>query len=146
VWNSAFGFSTVVGFEPDLAAVELLHTSLLVQAAAAMTRAEAEQRASGRKRTKTFRQSFLMAYAHRIGERLASATYRVTADADGGGLLPVLAAREVAVEDRTERMFPRTVATRVRGATDAAGWTQGTTAADAANLPGPAEPDRPGRG
>ena len=140
VWNSAFGFSTVVGFEPDLAAVELLHTSLLVQATAAMTRAEAEQRAAGRKRTKTFRQSFLMAYAHRIGERLASATEQVTADADGQGLLPVLAAREVAVADRTEEMFPRTVATRVRGATDAAGWTHGTTAADAAT---PAWPRRP---
>jgi hypothetical protein len=145
VWNSAYGFSTVVGFEPDLAAVELLHTSLLVQGTAAMTRAEAEQRAAGRKRTKIFRQSFLMAYAYRIGERLAAATEQVTAEAEAGaghgggggaGLLPVLAARDVAVEDRTDRMFPETVATRVRGVTDAAGWTHGTSAADAARVPG----------
>ncbi|WP_327235216.1 DUF2786 domain-containing protein [Streptomyces sp. NBC_01317] len=143
VWNSAYGFSTVVGFEADLAAVELLHTSLLVQGTAAMTRAEAEQRAAGRKRTKTFRQSFLMAYAHRLGERLAAAADQVTADArdesgDAGGaaLLPVLAARDVAVEDRTDRMFPETVATRVRGVTDEAGWTHGTSAADAARVPG----------
>ncbi|MFJ2650282.1 DUF2786 domain-containing protein [Streptomyces sp. NPDC087420] len=142
VWNSAYGFSTVVGFEADLAAVELLHTSLLVQGTAAMTRAEAEQRAAGRKRTKTFRQSFLMAYAHRMGERLAAATDQVTADADvreesgGAALLPVLAARDVAVEDRTDRMFPETVATRVRGVTDEAGWTHGTSAADAARVPG----------
>ncbi|MFJ1595408.1 DUF2786 domain-containing protein [Streptomyces sp. NPDC088261] len=143
VWNSAYGFSTVVGFEADLAAVELLHTSLLVQGTAAMTRAEAEQRAAGRKRTKTFRQSFLMAYAHRIGERLAAATDQVTADArdesggtGGAALLPVLAARDVAVEDRTDRMFPETVATRVRGVTDEAGWTHGTSAADAARVPG----------
>ncbi|MFE4371337.1 DUF2786 domain-containing protein [Streptomyces sp. NPDC056835] len=156
VWNSAYGFSTVVGFEPDLEAVELLHTSLLVQGTAAMTRAEAAQRAAGRKRTKTFRQSFLLAYAHRIGERLALATEQVTAeqlteeradrpDKDVGGLLPVLAAREVAVADRTDRMFPETVATRVRGATDAEGWTHGTSAADAARVPGGTDsPDRPG--
>ncbi|MEV6423811.1 DUF2786 domain-containing protein [Streptomyces sp. NPDC051662] len=167
VWNSAYGFSTVVGFEPDLEAVELLHTSLLVQGTAAMTRAEAAQRAAGRKRTKTFRQSFLLAYAHRIGERLALATEQVTerATAEGlteeradrpdkgvGGLLPVLAAREVAVADRTDRMFPETVATRVRGATDAEGWTHGTSAADAARVPGgrgpaggPGGTDRRGR-
>ncbi|MYZ36910.1 MULTISPECIES: DUF2786 domain-containing protein, partial [unclassified Streptomyces] len=139
VWNSAYGFSTVVGFEPDLAAVELLHTSLLVQGTAAMTRAEAAQRAGGRKRTKTFRQSFLMAYAHRVGERLAEATARTTqeatADTEGGALLPVLAARDVAVADRTDRMFPETVATRVRGATDAEGWHHGTSAANAAHVP-----------
>ncbi|MFB6979219.1 DUF2786 domain-containing protein [Streptomyces scopuliridis] len=154
VWNSAYGFSTVVGFEPDLEAVELLHTSLLVQGTAAMTRAEAAQRAAGRKRTKTFRQSFLLAYAHRIGERLALATEQVTAEQETatrateegvGGLLPVLAAREVAVADRTDRMFPETVATRVRGATDAEGWTHGTSAADAARVPGgPGAADGPG--
>ncbi|MEU3186432.1 DUF2786 domain-containing protein [Streptomyces sp. NPDC006923] len=150
VWNSAYGFSTVIGFEPDLEAVELLHTSLLVQGTAAMTRAEAGQRAGGRKRTKTFRQSFLMAYAHRIGERLATAaeqaTGRMAADGASGGLLPVLAARDVAVADRTDRMFPETVATRVRGVTDAEGWRHGVSAADSARVPGgPAAGDRRGR-
>ncbi|WP_329066919.1 DUF2786 domain-containing protein [Streptomyces sp. NBC_01429] len=152
VWNSAYGFSTVVGFEPDLDAVELLHTSLLVQGTSAMTRAEADQRASGRKRTKTFRQSFLMAYAHRLGERLALAAEHATAEAAeasagggpaegsegapaGPGLLPVLAARDVAVTEHTDRMFPETVATRVRGVTDAEGWDRGTSAADAAHMP-----------
>src|SRR5690606_36502443 len=52
VWNEALGFSTVVGFASDLEAVELLYTSLLVQATTAMTKAEAAQRAGGRKRTK----------------------------------------------------------------------------------------------
>ncbi|MFC9863427.1 MULTISPECIES: DUF2786 domain-containing protein [unclassified Streptomyces] len=147
VWNSDLGFSTVVGFEPDLEAVELLFTSLLVQGTAAMTAAEAGQRAGGRKRTKTFRQSFLMAYAQRLGSRLAADTERVTAAADAGpadgdgtapgapgGLLPVLAARDVAVTDTAERMFPRTTTTRVRGATDMAGWTHGTAAADRARM------------
>ncbi|MEV0553740.1 MULTISPECIES: DUF2786 domain-containing protein [unclassified Streptomyces] len=133
VWNEALGFSTVVGFEPDLEAVELLYTSLLVQATAAMTKAEAAQRAGGRKRTKSFRQSFLAAYAHRIGDRLADvAEGQVTATQ--GELLPVLAAREVAVADETERMFPATVTTRLRGVNDAAGWEEGAAAADRAQV------------
>ncbi|WP_369217120.1 DUF2786 domain-containing protein [Streptomyces flavofungini] len=140
VWNEAFGFSTVVGFEADLEAVELLHTSLLVQGTAAMTRAEAAQRAGGRKRTKTFRQTFLLAYAHRMGARLAAAGDHAVAEAadsgaeSRGSLLPALAARDVAVTDHAERMFPATTATRVRGATDEAGWTHGTAAADRARV------------
>ncbi|WP_244375675.1 DUF2786 domain-containing protein [Streptomyces ficellus] len=130
VWNETFGFSTVVGFEPDLEVVELLYTSLLVQGTGAMTKAEAEQRKGGRKRTKTFRQSFLLAYAHRLGDRLAAASRRV-ADEEPT-LLPVLAARDVAVTDRADRMFPETTTTRVRGATDEAGWRHGTAAADRA--------------
>jgi hypothetical protein len=130
VWNEPLGFSTVVGFEADLEAVELLYTSLLVQATTAMTKAEAAQRAGGRKRTKTFRQSFLAAYAHRIGTRLAAAAEaQVTED-----LLPVLASRDVAVTDRTDRLFPETTTTRLRGVTDAAGWTEGAQAADRAQV------------
>lgn len=158
VWNGDLGFSTVVGFEPDLDAVELLFTSLLVQGTAAMTRAEAGQRASGRRRTKTFRQSFLMAYAQRLGSRLADTTERTTAaagmDADtetgagtaegATGLLPVLAARDVAVTETAERMFPRTTTTRVRGATDLDGWNHGTEAADRARVNGPGTGSRSG--
>ncbi|EPH39490.1 hypothetical protein STRAU_7459 [Streptomyces aurantiacus JA 4570] len=124
VWNEAYSFSTVVGFEPDLEVVELLHTSLLVQGTAAMTKAEAGQRAGGRKRTKAFRQAFLMAYAQRLGARLEAAAAPVThTDADDGALLPVLAARDVAVTDP-----------RVRGARDGEGWAQGAAAADRARV------------
>ncbi len=133
VWHEALGFSTVIGFEADLESVELLYTSLLVQATAAMTTAEAAQRKGGRKRTKTFRQSFLAAYAHRIGERLRAAAEGQTARS-GDELLPVLAVREAAVADRMERMFPDTVTTRLRGVDDAAGWEQGAAAADQAQV------------
>ncbi|MGI5456714.1 DUF2786 domain-containing protein [Streptomyces sp. CA-249302] len=130
VWNEQLCFSTVVGFEADLEAVELLHTSLLVQATRAMTKAEAAQRAGGRGRTKTFRQSFLAAYAHRIGTRLrAAAETQVTDD-----LLPVLASREVAVTAQTDHLFPSTTTTRLRGVTDEAGWTEGADAADRAQV------------
>jgi hypothetical protein len=135
VWHEAFGFSTVIGFEADLEAVELLYTSLLVQATTAMARAEAAQRKGGRKRTKTFRQSFLAAYAHRTGDRLRAAAEGQVAGGDGE-LLPVLAARDVAVADRMEQMFPDTVTTRLRGVSDAAGWEEGTAAADRAQVTG----------
>jgi hypothetical protein len=143
VWNEPLGFSTVVGFETDLEAVELLYTSLLLQATTAMTKAEAavgasparaqpraRGRAGGRKRTKTFRQSFLAAYAHRIGTRLAAAAETQVTD----DLLPVLASREVAVAGRLDRMFPETTTTRLRGVRDAAGWTEGARAADRAEM------------
>jgi hypothetical protein len=130
VWNEPLGFSTVVGFDADLEAVELLYTSLLVQATTAMAKAEAAQRAGGRKRTKTFRQSFLAAYAHRVGTRLAAAAETQVTD----DLLPVLASREVAVADRAERMFPETTTTRLRGVSDAAGWHEGARAADRAQM------------
>ncbi|MDQ0960037.1 hypothetical protein QFZ66_003915 [Streptomyces sp. B4I13] len=130
VWNAPFAFSTVVGFEADLEAVELLYTSLLVQAQSAMAKAEAAQRASGRRRTKTFRQSFLAAYAHRVGTRLRAAAETQVSD----DLLPVLASREVAVTAATDRMFPQTVSTRLRGVTDEAGWTEGAEAADRARV------------
>lgn len=147
VWNEALGFSTVVGFEADLEAVELLYTSLLVQATTAMTKAEAAQRKGGRKRTKTFRQSFLAAYAHRIGDRLAEVAEAQVAEAEAGSagprgaggapepdLLPVLAARDVAVREQFSQMFPDTVTTRVRGVSDLAGWQQGAAAADRAQV------------
>ncbi|MFB7058121.1 DUF2786 domain-containing protein [Streptomyces vinaceus] len=133
VWNSAFEFSTVVGFESDLEAVELLYTSLLVQGTAAMTRAEAAQRSGGRKRTKTFRQSFLLAYASRLGQRLAETAEHTAAEAPDN--LPALVARDVAVTSRADEMFPRTTTTtRLRGATDHAGWEDGTAAADRAHM------------
>lgn len=132
VWNEAYGFSTVVGFEADLDPVELLYTSLLVQGTTAMTRAEAEQRAGGRKRTKSFRQSFLLAYANRLGARLAATSRRVEAEAPT--LLPALASRDLAVTNRTDELFPETRTTRVRAAWDEEGWTHGASAADRAGL------------
>jgi hypothetical protein len=65
-----------------------------------------------------------------MGTRLtAAAETQVTDD-----LLPVLASREVAVTAHTDRMFPRTTSTRLRGVSDEAGWTQGAQAADRAQV------------
>ncbi|WP_372464084.1 DUF2786 domain-containing protein [Streptomyces pinistramenti] len=141
VWSSDVAFSTLIGFEPDLEAAELLYTSLLLQATGAMSRAGDAQHARGRsRRTRDFRQTFLVAYADRIRTRLTAATSAATAEATAEsaapGLLPVLAARELAVEETAGTLFPDTAPVRLRGVRDADGWHQGTAAADRARLAG----------
>jgi hypothetical protein len=139
IWHKHIGMSTVIGFESDLDAVELLFTSLLVQASTAMLREGAKRDAYGRSRTRAFRQSFLLAYAHRIGERLTQASDQTEHEAvatSGASLLPVLAARHQAVDDAVDEMFGADRLTYERGArvTDAEGWQSGLAAADLAVL------------
>lgn len=134
VWSPEFGFATVFGFDADIDAVDLLHTSLLVQAHRAMARTEPRGKA-GRARLKSFRQSFLVGYAVRIGERLAEASRAALDQAgDPAALLPVLASRDVQVRQARDRSFPST--TRGRGFRVASleGWESGREAADAAKL------------
>ncbi|WP_267888789.1 DUF2786 domain-containing protein [Streptomyces sp. NRRL F-5755] len=137
VWSGDVGFSTLIGFEADLEAAELLYTSLLLQATTAMHRAGDAHHSHGRsRRTRDFRQTFLVAYADRIRTRLTAATDEATTEAatTTPALLPVLAAREVAVAETTDNLFPDTAAIRMRGVRDAAGWEQGRAAADQARL------------
>ncbi len=134
VWAERLGFVTVVGCETDLALVELLTTSLLVQANRAMLNAGRRQSSNRHTRTRSFRQAFLVAYAQRIGERLDSASASVTAEVQRDGrLLPVLAANSRAADELTDRMFP-SVTPRSVSASDVAGWGAGRAAADMAVL------------
>ncbi|BCB84242.1 DUF2786 domain-containing protein [Phytohabitans suffuscus] len=139
VWMKRFGFTTVVGFPADLESTELLFTSLLVQATRAMTQAKPGIDRNGRNTTRSFRQSFLTAYASRIGERLSSATEEVdreaTASAGAAQLLPVLAARDDAVRAAFERQFPD-LTQRATAVSNRAGWASGRAAADQASLHG----------
>ncbi|MEX5636819.1 DUF2786 domain-containing protein [Parafrankia sp. FMc2] len=149
VWSKQLGFATVIGFEPDLDAVELLYTSLLVQATTAMMRAGSRQDSAGRSRTRSFRQSFLASFAIRIDQRLRAATEEASAQAatetGEGSLLPVLAARDDVVRETTETMFPEIFSQAV-SATDGEGWAFGRAAADLASLRTREEvaADRPG--
>ena len=146
VWSKEFGFVNVIGFPTDLDTVELIFTSLLVQATTAMTREGQRTAAGGRARSKSFRQSFLLSYAMRIRERLTQATREQTetaaAEPGGSRLLPVLSARSDAVDATTDRMFPKLQQTSLGRIGDAAGWTSGRAAADLAVLnPATALPD-----
>ena len=135
VWSKGLGFCTVFGFPGDLDAVELLHASLLVQATSAMAAAGSHVDAGGTTRTRSFRSSFLTAFAVRIGDRLREATgAHVAAAAEGDGrLLPVLAARDDAVQVAVVAAYPRLVPHRSQ-ARNRAGWVAGQVAADAAEL------------
>jgi hypothetical protein len=134
VLSEKLGFTTVLGDEVDLEIVELLSTSLLVQATRAMVSAGSQTSRTGRSRTRSYRQSFLLAYATRIGERLNTARDAGTAAvADPARLLPVLAARERVVDELFESMFPQSVA-RSFSVGNAAGWHAGRAAADLAVL------------
>ncbi|HEU5029080.1 MAG TPA: DUF2786 domain-containing protein [Spirillospora sp.] len=143
VWHRELGFSTVLGFPADLAAVEMLFTSLLVQATAAMVHAGPRRDARGRSRTRSFRHAFLNAYAARIGERLrdaaGEAANRAAADAGGKDLLPVLAARDLAVEKAVDAMFPNLAKGRAGSVSNYEGWVAGRAAADLASLNGRSE-------
>ncbi|WP_431935611.1 DUF2786 domain-containing protein [Micromonospora sp. RP3T] len=147
VWSDDLGFATVLGFPADLAAVELLHTSLLVQATAAMLRGRGDRsgRGKGGRRTKGYDESFLNAFALRIGERLRSASTAAAEEHADDRLLPVLAARSDAVRERADQLFPGTTRHRLQ-VRDTEGWSSGATAADRASLDAGRPAPRPLRG
>ena len=134
VLDARTNVATVVGFPEDQATVELLYTSLLVQATTSMLRGGT----SARTRSRAYRQAFLLAYAGRIGQRLqeaAAATVREAARDHGEALLPVLRRRELAVDDAVAEAFPRLRSMRV-SASDPAGFAAGHAAAERARLGG----------
>lgn len=141
VWIKEFGFSTVFGHVDDLDGVNLLYTSLLVQATRVMTSMGSQQTMSGQSRTRSFRQSFLVGFAHRIGERLTEASRSAeTAGvaSHGASLLPVLADRQRAVNDAAKAAFPE-LSTFQLSVGNTAGWKAGTAAAEVAALWGAPE-------
>lgn len=133
VISEALGFTSLVGDPADLDDVEMLATSLLVQADAAMLRHGRQANRAGMSRTRAFRQSFLLSYATRIGERLRAAGETALADVDPERLLPVLRSVREDVDREFARVFPDTVA-KVSRVSDAHGWAAGRAAADLARL------------
>ncbi len=134
VVSEGIGFCTVLGQEPDLAAVDVLVTSLQVQAGAAMRRHGRQLDRTGTSRTRSFRQSFLVAYAGRIRERLESAAQEaIRSTGRAGELVPVLHRQAEQLDAATEAMFPQLV-TKEAAIGNAQGWVAGRVAADAARL------------
>lgn len=139
VWSQRLGFCTVVGFAAELAAVESLFTSLLLQATSAMGRQGMRRTGRTGSRTRAFRASFLEAYACRIGQRLRETVEQETERASssssfGAALLPVLAARRRKTETAFEEMFPETTTSSSSRSYDPDGWHAGTAAADLARI------------
>ena len=134
VWDKGFGFATVFGYPVELDVIEELFTSLLVQSSAALRREGSKTDARGRSRTKAFRRTFLVSFAHRIGERLRDTVETTVSEAGGGdALLPVLAARDAEVDKAIDEAFPVTKKFRA-SASDAEGWYAGLAFGDRADL------------
>jgi hypothetical protein len=131
------GFTTVVGTMADLDAVELLTTSLMVQADTAMLAAGRQVDRYGGSRTASYRRSFLLAYATRIGQRLTEASDAAVtsaAEADrSGALVPLLRGHAERIDSTVAELFPHTVTKQV-SVGNMKGWAEGMAAADAARL------------
>jgi len=133
VWSQDMGFCTVFGAPDELRITDLLYTSLLTQATTAMVAAGSRGRQA---RLPSFRNSFVVAFAHRVGERLRQA---VGAEVDAGTarhgkrLLPVLARRVQAVDEAVDAAFPG-MTERVLRTSNGFGWAAGRAAADLADL------------
>lgn len=144
VFHGGLDLSTVVGFPADLAAVEMLFTSLLIQAQTSLTATAKRAPAGTRVRSQSYRSSFLQAYTGRIGDRLEEINQAVFAAVEaeqGGAFLPVLASRSDDVEGFMAERFGELKSFRVRGGYDPAGWAGGKVAADNAELnPGRLDP------
>lgn len=130
--SESLGFCSLVGDPRDLDDVELLSTSLLVQANRSMLRHGRQLDGQGVSRTRSFRQSFLVSFAHRIGQRLREVDQETMAQAEPGTeLVAVLRRREQQVDDAFAAMFPNVVQTST-SVTNGLGWAAGRVAADQA--------------
>jgi len=141
VLHTGLGLATVMGFDLDIEAVELIYTSLLVQATHAMQSHGSQTNGWGGNSTRTFRRSFLFGFTGRIGERLSSAaesaaTQAATATSKSGHerLLPVLASREAEVDAFVDESFPHLSSLRSRARIDGSGYSAGVKAANRADL------------
>ena len=132
IWLEQVAMGTLVGTPVDVDQVELLFTSLLIQATRAMAEAGAS-RAGSYDRSAGFRRSFLVSYAVRIGERLDESAASATAEY-GQELVPVLQRQADAVDGEFERLFPHTYAMNANRRYSQRGWEAGRAAADQATF------------
>ena len=129
--------STVVGAATDIAAIELLFTSLLVQAQTALADTARRAPAGSRPRSQSFRSAFLAAYTDRIAERLEEINQAVFAEAaneKGSGFLPVLRSQSDVIDQWIFDRFGELVSSPIRRSYNGAGWASGRVAANNAQL------------
>ena len=122
---------TLVGYPADLDLVELLFTSLLLQAATAMRLAS-----EGQRRIRAFRHAFLLGYANVVTDRVRLAQQRAVDDetsASGTSTALVLANRSADVDRVVDEMFPRLGRLRT-SVSDGGGLRAGRSAGSTADI------------
>ncbi|MEV0155368.1 DUF2786 domain-containing protein [Micromonospora sp. NPDC050686] len=125
------------GFASDLERVELLFTSLLVQAAHGL----AATPVPAGEHPAAFRRSWLAGFAQAIGERLRAAEAAAVADAGTASTALVLADRSDRVARRLAEAYPR-VRTAARRRLAGGGFGVGAAAGRRADLGDPSVPGR----
>jgi hypothetical protein len=104
---------TVFGHETDLDIVELLFTSLLLQATNVML-AHGSTHDGWSNTTRSFRHSFLIGFADVVAGRLQETQdFAVAESENSADLLPVLVSRAEKVDDAVEEAFPQLGTMRV---------------------------------
>lgn len=126
--------ATVVGHASDLEQVELLYTSLLLQASGQVAKISSGMNGRrGAARTRLLRASFLLGFANRVSERLTEIHRQATQEVDMGSLLPVLADRRSKVDAMVNELFSKITTGRGRTIAPQA-YKGGVQAANAADV------------
>jgi Protein of unknown function (DUF2786) len=115
----------LIGFAADLQVVDLLYTSLLLQATTSVRR----QPASGR----AFRRAFLIGFAAEVGQRLSATRRDAVAAVGGASTALALRDRQSDVEDAVRERFPRLRTTRTT-VSDRGGLVAGRRSGASADL------------
>ncbi|PJJ57805.1 uncharacterized protein DUF2786 [Mumia flava] len=134
--SETLGFASVVGAPSDVDAVGVMAVSLLAQAESAALACGARRDRDGTVRTASFRRSFLLAYAARVGERLAAASRgAAAADPRAADLVVVMSLRDRAAEEALVSIFG-SLHERTTSVRSLDGWAAGRAAADTARFGG----------
>jgi hypothetical protein len=116
---------TLIGFAGDLQLVDLLYTSLLLQATTSLRR----QAISGR----AFRRAFLIGFAAEVSERLQEARREAVSESAAASTAVALRDREQEVDEALREQFPRLRSARL-SVSDGRGLVAGRRSGATANL------------
>jgi len=138
VFDQHHGLSTLVGFRSDLAATELLFTSLLVQVQFAIQAEVNKTPPRSRQRSVGFKKSFFAGFTDRIHSRLSEVSREVFEEAEGdynSNILPVLSDQSVKVDELVDELFGDGLTSKSsKPAYDYLGYSSGEIAADQVEL------------
>ena len=131
------GWVYLTGFRTDVDNVEILFTSLHIQATHEVLSADQNHWEN----TKSFRNAFFYGYSHAIGDRLAAVRREVqkqevvrVQEATGTNLLPVLVARKAQVEEEFHKYHGRPTGKVTATYQRNTGYTSGQAAASRADI------------
>lgn len=124
----------VFGFQSDVEMVDLLYTSLLLQASTGAARIESVRDHTYTSRTRSARSSYLIGFADAVRPRLLEAYGRAKDEAENTpGTAIVLRSRELAVDDAVNARYPK-IRMIHSTARNSSGYSQGQKAGQRANL------------